>query len=116
MINVEEIREQLASVSSGELPLWDFYNWLEEASLNMHQDSSAEAIELAGKAGVLFAEFDRGNISQAQLATKLCRLAHMVQFFSQAEGVATVSASSTVVRWSGGSGLTLVPVPASARI
>lgn len=97
MIAVEEIRGKLAAVQAGQLPLWDFYAWLEIASLNMHRDSAQEAMKLVGAIKLIFADYDSGEIDEESLGEQLSSLLHPVTVLqSRNDAVVTIAP----FRWS----------------
>lgn len=71
MILESEIRNKLHEFASGDLALWDFYEWIEDASWDMLRDSEQSAIDLAGDIKLLFAELDRCHISERVVADGL---------------------------------------------
>lgn len=75
MIHASEIRQQLAAVTSGQLPLSDFAEWLDSKSWNMHRDSSAEAVTLVSSIDRLLAEYDHRDSSEDELRRALHALA-----------------------------------------
>jgi hypothetical protein len=74
MIVESEVREKLAAVASNKLPLFDFADWLDSKSWNMHRDSSPEAVKLVSSIELLFAEYDHGDLDEAQLRRELLGL------------------------------------------
>lgn len=100
MIYKEDIRAKLAAVAAGELPLWDFYDWLEIASLNMHRDSSAEAKELVGEIGLIFADYDVGIIGDKPLKDKLVSVLHPAVVYDYGRHFVKINASP--VSWASG--------------
>lgn len=58
------IRARLQAVADGQLDLWEFADWIDSYSWNMHRDSLPEAIHLASQILHRFAEYDiHGNES-----------------------------------------------------
>jgi hypothetical protein len=74
MIQEKEIQNRLAAFQGGELSLWDFYDWIESASLNMGRDSSADAVDLVGAINLLFADYDLRLLDEDSLRGKLIEL------------------------------------------
>src|SRR5277367_5846633 len=74
MILKSDIQEKLSAIAKGTLSPWDFHVWLEDSSWNMHQGSSAGAIELAGDIKIIFEEYYQGQISEQQLINSLVSL------------------------------------------
>ncbi len=97
MISESEIREKLAAVDAGELPLWDFYDWIEIASINMHLDSSQEARRLVGRIKIIFAEYDAGGINQAGLLRQLVMLVQPVVRMVRSVGISKVEVD--LIQW-----------------
>lgn len=58
------IRSRLQAVANGQLDLWEFSDWIDSYSWNMHRDSLVGAIRLASQIHHRFAEYDiHGNES-----------------------------------------------------
>ena len=71
MIDESEIQGKLAAVASGRLSPWDFYGWIQDASWNMHRDSSVAAMALVGDIKLLFEAYYQGAIDEAGLIDRL---------------------------------------------
>jgi hypothetical protein len=112
MIEELEIHQKLAGVASGAIPVWDFYEWLDANSIDMHLDSSDEATELVGAINHIFAEYDRHIFNQQRLLKKLSALTHSISVFNDTANVAQVSI--TPIWWSAGSQLSPLRAPAMA--
>ena len=102
MIQENEIRSKLLAVEAGKLPLWDFYDWIEAASINMHRDSSVESKKLVGKVKMSFAEYDHRAISESELLEQLVSLILPVpEVMAYRPNVARFNVSQ--MRWASGS-------------
>jgi hypothetical protein len=95
MLEASQIKAQLAAVADGRLPVWELYDWLDERSIDMHLDSSQEAIDLVGAIDHVFAEYERGVFSKSRLVEKLKAL--LPRFVVIDLGAEMVRA--TTVRW-----------------
>jgi hypothetical protein len=78
MIRESDIRKRLSGALSGSRALWDFADWLNSASWNMHQNSSQPAVDLAMLLHQHFAEYDAGAFSENELLQKLRNIANNV--------------------------------------
>ena len=58
MILESEVRDQLAALAAG-LSVFEFGDWLDEASWGMHTDSAPDAIRLVSSIDRMFADYDR---------------------------------------------------------
>jgi len=67
MITVDQIRVALERVIHSEISLDNFDEWLTRESWNMHQDSSAKAIEMIGKIELLLSDYDAESISESRV-------------------------------------------------
>lgn len=74
MIQQYEVFEKLEAIESGSMASWEFYDWLSEASPNMHMGSSIEAMNLVIRIKNLFADFDARFIGEKQLKKSLIEL------------------------------------------
>ena len=97
MIQESEIQSKLAALEAGGLPLWDFYDWIESASLNMHRDSSPVAMKLVGRIKHLFADYDLGLIDQESLTQSVSSLLHQVVVYDA--NAAFTKINVTPLRW-----------------
>ena len=58
MISAAEIDQRISQVANDTLGVFDFGDWLDSYAWNMHRDSVKDAIDVASKAQLLFAEYD----------------------------------------------------------
>ena len=73
MIRESEIRQQLDAVASNQVSLFDFGDWIDSHSWNMHADSERAAVALASDILRLFAEYDL-SLSEESLRQELMKL------------------------------------------
>ena len=69
-----EIRQKIAEVLEGSLPLNDLYRWLMAHSWNMHRDSPSDAVDLASELELLFIERSNGDLLDRELVAELNRM------------------------------------------
>lgn len=74
MITISQIRSVLQEVILSKISLDQFDKWLTDASWNMHQDSTAEAIKLVGQLELILADYDAERISQSDAIQAFKRL------------------------------------------
>ena len=79
MITEGEVRSALADLLAGRQPAARFEEWLAVKSLNMHRDSTREAVDLVGAVGLALAESSSGHISRAELKARLASLLLFVE-------------------------------------
>lgn len=79
MIAESEIRNEVARLLLGEIPLDQFEDWFVERSWNAHLDSSVAAQRLAYAIDLRLAEHSSGHLSEEQLRRELRPL---VEFYS----------------------------------
>lgn len=58
MASEAEIRRRLQAVADGSVGLWDFADWFDSYSWNMHHDSLPAVIHLAAQIQHRFADYD----------------------------------------------------------
>ena len=71
MINVNEIRNHLASYLAQHVSFSEFEDWLIDNSWNMHKDSSNEAQELVNEINASIYEYLDKHVDEHQLKAKL---------------------------------------------
>jgi hypothetical protein len=71
MILESQIRQKLSRALNGRGSVWDFADWFNSASWNMHKDSAKGAIDLASSLHHLFAHYDNGLLDENALVQKL---------------------------------------------
>jgi hypothetical protein len=69
----KEVKEQFLLYVSGRLPLSDFEEWLWRIAGEVHRDQSPEAYDMAGRAMVAVAEYDRGDRTEEQVRAEVAR-------------------------------------------
>lgn len=67
MVSVDLIREHVRQFLEGAASLDEFEDWLASASWNMHQDSDANAQQLAGALELRLAEYSIGHLDDEGL-------------------------------------------------
>jgi hypothetical protein len=78
MIQKAELRERLVLVLQGKVPLFEFADWVESRSWNMHADSEADAIDLASSIHSLFSQYDDRLLSEELVREQLAQLFNSV--------------------------------------
>jgi hypothetical protein len=91
MILESVVRQRLAAVASHALSLEDFADWIDEASWNMHSDSSPDAIDLVSSIHALLAERDDRAINDEALRRELLSLLNNVHVSVVSPGRAAAS-------------------------
>lgn len=74
MIQERDVLDKIAAVLRSEMSIVDFARWIMANSWNMHQDSSADAIELVQSIHLLLAERDDSSISDNSFVSELASL------------------------------------------
>lgn len=67
MLSKQEIENKLNQVAKHELGLWDFHVWLEDASWNMHKDSSESTMALVQDIKLAFEEYYQSRKDESEL-------------------------------------------------
>ena len=74
MIQERDVRAKIAAVLRNEISIIDFARWIMSNSWNMHQDSSASAIELVSDIHLLLAERDDFSLDDTAFRRELLAL------------------------------------------
>ena len=80
MVTAHEISARLRQVALSGISLDAFDEWLSGASWDMHKDSDPAAIKMVGEIERLFAEYERGLISEKNLLQHFQRLSGYFPF------------------------------------
>ena len=95
MILESDVRQRLAAVASHALSLEDFADWIDDASWNMHADSSPSSIDLVSSIHALLSERDDRLISEAGVRREFLSLLNNVHV----SVLVPVRASASVAQW-----------------
>jgi len=76
MLSENELREELGKLLSKQISLEAFENWFVQHSWNMHKDSSIPAQQLASAIELRLAEYDNGDLPEADLYRELGQVTH----------------------------------------
>lgn len=75
MLSEIELREELSRLLSKEISLNSFEEWFVQHSWNMHKNSDVSAQQLASAIELRLAEYDNGDLPEADLYRELGQLA-----------------------------------------
>lgn len=74
MVSRSELNQKLAAVADNELSVFDFGEWLDSASWNMHRHASRFVQDVVSSIDRLFAEYDHGDFDEVQLREEIVAL------------------------------------------
>ena len=95
MIHEAEVRKRLAAVANGKLQLFDFADWLDSESWNMHRDSPG-AVRLVSSVDRMMAEYDHHHDLSVLRAEVVSLLSNVVIDASMSDAPVAVSRRTAI--------------------